>query len=122
MLSIKFQADSQLIKQQKKAKIHQSNMRENNKRTPHEYKVKDKVLYLTHTKIKYADNPYKGPYCNDRSPNSPVSSQSRDCEVNPSCVQLALGSRITTIGYKLTLYFVFLFRTELNLNCEIKLN
>ncbi len=62
MLNIKFQADWQLIKQLEQIKIHQNNMRENNKRIPHQYKVKDKVLYLIHTKAKYADNPYKGPY------------------------------------------------------------
>jgi len=37
-------------------------MRENNKRIPHEYKVKAKVLYSIYTKAKYAENPYKGPY------------------------------------------------------------
>jgi len=62
MLNIKFQADWQLIKQLKQTKIHQNNIRENNKRIPHQYKIKDKVLYLSHTKAKYAENPYKGPY------------------------------------------------------------
>jgi len=38
MLNIKFQADQQLIKQLKQTKIHQNNVRENNKRIPHQYK------------------------------------------------------------------------------------
>jgi len=62
MLNVKFQADWQLIKQLKQPKIHQNNLIENNKRIPHEYKIKDKVLYSIQTKAKYAENPYKEPY------------------------------------------------------------
>jgi len=62
MLNIKFQADWQLIRQLKQAKIHQNNLRENKKRIPHQYKIGDKVLYQVQTKAKYASNPYKGPY------------------------------------------------------------
>jgi len=44
MLNVKFEANWQLIKQQKQ-RIHESNFRKNNRRIQHEYKVGDKVLY-----------------------------------------------------------------------------
>jgi len=62
MLNVQFQADWQIIRQMKQSKIHQNNMRENQKRTPHEYKLGDNILYQIQTKGKFSDNPYKGPY------------------------------------------------------------
>jgi len=62
MLNVQFQADWQIIRQMKQSKIHQNNMRENQKRIPHEYKLADKVWYQIQTKGKFSDNPYKGPY------------------------------------------------------------
>jgi len=62
MLNVKFEANGQLIKQRKQKRIHKDNLRENNKRIPHEYKVGDKVLYQNLTKSKYGENPYSGPY------------------------------------------------------------
>ncbi len=62
MLNVKFEANWQLIKQRKQRRIQQNNLKENNKRIPHEYKVGDKVLYQNLTKSKYGENPYSGRY------------------------------------------------------------
>ena len=44
MLNVKFEANWHLIKQRKQRRIHENNLRENNKRIPHQYKAGDKVL------------------------------------------------------------------------------
>jgi len=62
ILNVKFEANWQLTKQRKPNRIHKDNLRVNNKRIPHEYKVGDKVLYQNLTKSKYGENPYSGPY------------------------------------------------------------
>jgi len=88
MLNVKFQADWQLIKQLKQTKIHQNNLRENSKRIPHEYQIKDKVLYSIQTKAKYAENPYKGPY--------------ETTKVNKNgTVQLRMGAIYETVNIRL---------------------
>jgi len=62
MLNAKFEANWQMIKQNKQRRVHYSNVRENNKRIPHQYKVGNKVLYQVLTKSKFRENPYLGPY------------------------------------------------------------
>jgi len=62
ILNIKVQADWQVIQQLKQKQIHQDNLKENQKRIPHQYKVGDKVLYLIHVKSKFSENPYKGSF------------------------------------------------------------
>jgi len=46
----------------KEPKIHENNVREDNKRIPHEYKEGDKVLYQNLIESKYGENPNSGPY------------------------------------------------------------
>jgi len=70
MLNVKFQANWQLIKELKQTKIHSNNIKENNKRIPHQYKIGDKVLYRIQTKSKFVNNPYKGPYINTQVNNN----------------------------------------------------
>ena len=62
MLNIPFEADWQLIRQRKQAKIHDNNQRENAKRVPHTYKVGDKVLVSADARDKFSTTPYQGPY------------------------------------------------------------
>jgi len=64
-LNVKFEADWQLIKERKQARINANNQRENQKRKPHTYQVGDKVLYNVvqgTIKPKYGQNPFAGPY------------------------------------------------------------
>jgi len=45
MLNVKFEANWQMIKQNKQRKIHDNKKRENDRRIPNQYMVGDKVLY-----------------------------------------------------------------------------
>ena len=52
-----------LIRRQKQTLIDKNNKRENSKRTPHEYRVGDKVLYQRRSRTKQKhDRPYDGPF------------------------------------------------------------
>jgi len=62
MLNVKFEANWQLIKQRKQKRIHENNVRENDRRIPHQYKVGDKVLYQNLNKSKFSESLYSGPY------------------------------------------------------------
>ena len=58
----KYEANQDTIKAKKQKKINLNNVRENAKRTPHTYKVGDKVILTTESNTKFGQNPYKGPY------------------------------------------------------------
>ena len=62
MLNVSFEANWQYIKERKQKLIVQNNMRENEKRRSHEYKVGDKVLVLQNPNRKHGEDRYKGPY------------------------------------------------------------
>ncbi len=62
ILNTKFVADWDYIRQRKQHIIHQNNVRENAKRTPHMYRVNDRVLVKAHTSTKYGGPQFEGPY------------------------------------------------------------
>jgi hypothetical protein len=62
ILNMKFAADWNFIRQCKKQLIYNNNLRENVKRTPHTYRVDDKVLLKQHNPTKYGGPEYEGPY------------------------------------------------------------
>ncbi|HEY9299078.1 MAG TPA: integrase zinc binding domain-containing protein, partial [Phormidium sp.] len=58
-----FDANWNLIKENKQKLINKNNARENASRIPHKYNVNDKVLYIGKpTLSKYGENPWQGPY------------------------------------------------------------
>ena len=61
ILNIKHEANWEYIKKRKQDLIEKNNQAENAKRTPHTYRVGDKVLIRRGTENKY-ETPYKGPY------------------------------------------------------------
>ena len=61
VLNTLFEADWQAIKQRKQALINKNNARENKKRTPHTYKVGDKILLRNRQDTKYGNDPYSNP-------------------------------------------------------------
>ena len=61
MLNIAHEANWDLIKQQKQAKINKNNKLENAKRTPHVYNIGDKVLLRKGTEYKW-ETPNEGPF------------------------------------------------------------
>ena len=61
IFNITHQADWEIIKQRKQAKINENNKRENAKRIPHQYQVGDKVLLNRGTENK-VEAPFSGPY------------------------------------------------------------
>ena len=62
VLNTQFEADYQLIKQNKQKIIHQNNQKENAKRIAHTYQIGDKVLFKEIEDNKYGNNPYSGPH------------------------------------------------------------
>jgi transposase InsO family protein len=88
ILNIQFKANWELIRQRKQKLIQYNNRRENSKRIAHQYKVGDKVLYHVHTKSKYGQNPYEGPY--------------QVLRVNDNgTVQMRMGAIIDTVNIRL---------------------
>ena len=61
-LNTKFEADWNVIKNNKQQMIHKNNQRENSKRIKYDYKKGEKVLFKEEQKSKYGSNPYSGPY------------------------------------------------------------
>ena len=59
---VNFDANWQLIKQQKQNLINKNNAKENSKRTPHDYKVKDLVLVKNEQSTKFGKDAYNGPW------------------------------------------------------------
>lgn len=62
MLNTKFLADWHLIKEHKQKETNKKNKQENQKRTPHEYKIGDTISIKRGMKRKYRQDPYEGPY------------------------------------------------------------
>jgi hypothetical protein len=62
ILNVKFDANWTLIRQRKQNLIDENNLRENNTRVPHEYRVGDQILITRAPKGKYGTDPYEGPY------------------------------------------------------------
>ena len=62
ILNTKFEADWNLIKQRKQARIRSNNKRENSRRIRHHYKKGDKVLFLERRTNKYGKDPWSGPH------------------------------------------------------------
>ena len=63
MLNTIFDANWNLIRDNKQKLINKNNARENASRIPHKYNVNDKVLYIGKpTLSKYGSNPWEGPY------------------------------------------------------------
>jgi len=62
LLPIDFKADWAHIIQRKKEQIQKDNLRENNKRLAHTYKVGDKVLITKPGKVSKMSPPRRGPY------------------------------------------------------------
>ena len=62
VLNTEFEADWQLIQQNKQKIIYQNNQRENAKRIAHTYQIGDKVLFKEIEDNKYGNNPYSGPH------------------------------------------------------------
>ena len=88
VLNTKFEADWKLIKQNKQKLIHLNNQRENSKRSAHNYKVGDKVLFKEIEENKYGNNPYSGPHLIRK--------------VNPNgTVVVKMGSVLETINIRL---------------------
>ena len=61
IILIKHKVDWELIRQQKHTQINKYNIRENNKRIYHDYKVGDKFMLNNNAAYKY-ETPYKGPF------------------------------------------------------------
>ena len=53
--------DWEFIRQKRQTQINKDNIRENNKRLNHDYKVGDTVIINNHAAYKY-ETPYKGPF------------------------------------------------------------
>ena len=62
IMNLTFDANLQLIRQQKQAAIHKNNQAENNKRIQHEYKVNDTVLVKNKCSTKFSQYTYNGPW------------------------------------------------------------
>lgn len=62
ILSTKFVADWDYIRQHKQNIINENNLRENAKRIAHTYHVGDKILIKVHNNTKYSGPEYEGPY------------------------------------------------------------
>jgi RNase H-like domain found in reverse transcriptase/Reverse transcriptase (RNA-dependent DNA polymerase)/Integrase zinc binding domain len=63
ILNTIFEANWKIIRGNKQRQIHQDNMRENSKRIPHKYQLRDKVLCVGKpTLSKFGSNPWEGPY------------------------------------------------------------
>ena len=62
IMNLTFNANWQLIRQQKQAAIHKNNQTENNKRIKHEYKVNDTVLVKNEHSTKFGQDAYNGPW------------------------------------------------------------
>ena len=61
-LNVRFEADWQLIKARKQARIVQNNKRENKFRLQHEYAVGDRVMIKQNPNRKHGEPQNKGPY------------------------------------------------------------
>jgi transposase InsO family protein len=63
ILNTTFDANWKIIRDRKQRAIKQNNQKENAKRTPHEYKIGDKVLYRRHDALdKFSTDAYEGPF------------------------------------------------------------
>ena len=62
MLNNKILADWHLIKEHKQKEINKNDKQENQKKTPHKYKIGDKNSIKRGMKRRYRQDPYEGPY------------------------------------------------------------
>jgi len=62
ILNTKFEANWQMIRQQKQRRINKNNIAENAKRKPYKYTVGQKVMVLQDPSRKFGTTAYKGPY------------------------------------------------------------
>ena len=62
ILNTKFEANWQMIRQQKQTRINQNNTAENAKRKPYDYSIGQKVMVLQDPSRKFGTNAYNGPY------------------------------------------------------------
>ena len=62
ILNVQHNIDWTVIKNHKDKLIKQNNRRENSKRMPHKYRVRDKILIKSDWSSKFQKDPYLGPY------------------------------------------------------------
>lgn len=62
ILNTKFEANWQMIRQQKQKRINKNNIAENAKRKPYTYSLGQRVMILQDSSRKFGTNAYKGPY------------------------------------------------------------
>lgn len=62
ILNTRFEANWQLIRQQKQKRINKNNTAENAKRKPYTYTIGQKIMILQDPSRKFGTNAYKGPY------------------------------------------------------------
>jgi hypothetical protein len=62
IINTKFEANWRFIRDRKQRAINKNNQKENAKRTKHEYKIGQKVLYRNESLAKYSEDPYDGPF------------------------------------------------------------
>ena len=77
ILNTKFEANWQMIRQQKQKRINKNNIAENAKRKPYTYSLGQRVMILQDSSRKFGTNAYKGPYeITTINPNGSYSSPS----------------------------------------------